>query len=211
MERDVRDIANIKNETKFFQFVCSLAARTGQEYNPTDIARDVEVDRLTVEAWTSILKNTYLIYLLQPYYNNDVSRAIKRPKIYFMDTGLACYLTGYADPRALGLSNYIGAIFETYVVTQVIKSLTNNGFDPRLHLYYYRDTLKREIDLLIVRNGQMYPVEIKKSTHPDQKAAKHFDLVDQFPYRRQPGIILCLADRLQAIDEQTYLVPLEYI
>jgi len=211
MERDVRDLANIKNENKFFTFVASLAARTGQEYNPTELARDIEVDRLTIESWTSILKNTYLIYLLAPYYNNNVSRAIKRPKIYFMDTGLACYLTGFHDARSLMLSNYIGAIFETYIVSEIVKSFTNHALDPRLHLYYYRDTLKREIDLLVVRGERMYPVEIKKSSRPTESDAANFALLDKFPFQRQPGVILCQCDRIASLREDLSLVPIEYV
>ena len=113
IERDVRKIINIHDEPKFMKFISSLAARTGQEFNASDIAKDVEVDPDTIKKWTGVLCNTYIIFLLQPHMNNNVSRIIKRPKIYFMDTGLACYLTGYVSSETLQRSSYSGQIFET--------------------------------------------------------------------------------------------------
>lgn len=125
IERDIRELINIKDEMKFLKFISAVAARTGQEYNASDIGKDVGIDNKTVDKWMSILKNTFLIYLLQPYTNNVLNRAIKRPKIYFMDTGLACYLAGYLDARTLERSAYSGQIFETYVISEIIKSYTN--------------------------------------------------------------------------------------
>ena len=139
IERDVRQIINIKDETKFIKFISSIAARTAQEYNAFDIANDIGIDSKTVDEWVSILKNTNLIYMLNAYSNNNIKKAIKRPKIYFMDTGLACYLTGYLNAETLEKSAYNGAIFETFIVSEIIKSYTNNGKDPRTRLYYYRD------------------------------------------------------------------------
>ena len=106
------------------------------------------------------------------FMNNNVKKAIKRPKIYFMDTGLACYLTGYINSETLERSAYNGAIFENYVVGEIIKSYTNNGKDPRTRLYYYRDTNQREIDLLVFYDNKVYPVEIKKSANPGKNALK---------------------------------------
>lgn len=169
IERDIRKIINIQNESKFVKFISALAARTGQEYNAYDIAKEVEVDAGTISKWTSILASTYIIYLLQPHMNNNIGRIIKRPKIYFMDTGLASYLTGYVSAETLEKSAYSGAIFETYVVSEIIKSYTNNQIDPKKHLYYYRDNNKKEIDLLIINEDNIYPVEIKKSANPRKR------------------------------------------
>ena len=116
IERDVRKIVNIQDEPKFMKFISALAARTAQEYNASDIAKDVEVDSETINKWVGILANTYIIFLLQPHMNNNVGRIIKRPKIYFMDTGLACYLTGYVSSETLQRSAYSGQIFETYII-----------------------------------------------------------------------------------------------
>ena len=211
IERDVRKIINIKDEPKFMKFISSMAARTGQEYNASDIARDVEVDADTVSTWTSILTNTYIVFLLHPHMNNNVGRIIKRPKIYFMDTGLASYLTGYVSPETLQKSAYSGQIFETYVVSEIVKSYTNNQRDPRKHLYYYRDNNQKEIDLLIINEDNIYPVEIKKSANPSKDAVKNFEVVKKFEMKSPNGIVLCLAQDIHAIDENNYLIPIECI
>ena len=125
----------------------SVAARTGQELNITEIANDAEISSTTANDWLSILKNTGLIVLLEPYTQNVIKRVVKRPKLYFMDTGLACYLTKYPSAEVLEASAYSGHIFETFVISEIIKSFTNNG---------------HEIDLIIDYNNKLYPIEIKK-------------------------------------------------
>lgn len=211
VERDVRQLINIKDENKFIKFISSIAARTAQEYNAFDIANDIGVDSKTIEEWISILKNTNLIYMLQAYSNNNVQKAIKRPKIYFMDTGLACYLTGYLNSETLEKSAYNGAIFETYIISEIIKSYTNNGKDPRTRLYYYRDTNQKEIDLLVFHDNKVYPVEIKKSANPGKMALKNFDVVKKFGTDIGNGTVLCMMENIMAIDENNYYVPIEYI
>ena len=211
IERDIQKIINIKNENKFVKFISSLAARTAQEFNASKIGDEIGIDSKTVEEWLSILKNTGIIYLLQPFTNNNVSRAIKRPKLYFMDTGLACYLTGYNDSKILEKSSFSGAIFETYIVSEIIKSYTNNAIDPRKHLYYYRDNNQKEIDLVIVSNNYVYPVEIKKSSNPSIEAIKNFDVTSKFNMEIKNGIVLCLCKDIIALNENNYLVPIEYI
>lgn len=211
IERDIRELINIRDEIKFLKFISSVAARTGQEYNANDIAKDIGIDNKTVDEWMSILKNTFLVYLLQPYSNNTLVRAIKRPKIYFMDTGLACYLAGYLDSRTLERSAYSGQIFETYIVSEIIKSYTNNSRDPRLHLYYYRDNNQKEIDLLIIDQNNIYPVEIKKSANPVKDAIKNFNIIEKFEMNSPNGIILCLSKDIHLLDEKNYIVPIEYI
>ena len=211
MERDVRKLINIKDEIKFYKFISSVAARTSQEYNAVDIANDVGIDSKTVDEWMSILKNTGLVFLLQPYKNNDLGRIVKRPKIYFMDTGLACYLTGYTNATILEKSIYNGAIFETYVVTEIIKSYTNNRRDPRKYLYYYRDNNKCEIDLLIMDNNKIYPVEIKKSSNPGRMAFKNFGILDKINMEVGNGVVLCMCSEIFEVMENNYCVPIEYI
>ena len=211
IERDIREIINIKNENKFIKFISSMAARTGQEFNASEVGAEIGIDNKTADEWVSILKNTGIVYLLQPHTNNNVSRAIKRQQLYFMDTGLACYLTGYTDASILEKSAYSGAIFETYVISEIIKSYTNNGIDPRKHLYFFRDNNQKEIDLLVIDNNIVYPVEIKKSSNPGLEAIKNFNVVDKFEMERGTGIVLCLCKEIEAIDENNYYVPIEYI
>lgn len=211
IERDIRQIIHIKDEYKFVKFISSVAARTAQEYNSSQIASEIGVDGKTIDDWISILKNTGIIYLLQPYQNNAVSRAIKRPKIYFMDTGLACYLAGYTNANVLENSIYSGAIFETYVISEIIKSYTNQGIDPTKYLYYYRDNNQKEIDLLIIDNHIIYPVEIKKSSKPGKDAIKNFDICSKFEFDIGTGTVLCLCHDITFVDENNYYVPIEYI
>ena len=211
IERDVRELIKVKDENKFVKFITTLAARTSGEFNANEISSDVGIDNKTVEEWLSILKNTGIIYLLQSYTNNNVSRTIRRPKIYFMDTGLACYLTGYTNAEILKKSSYSGAIFETFIVSEIIKSYTNNGIDPRRHLYFYRDSSGKEIDLLVTINNYVYPVEIKKSSNPGNKSIENFDVVNKFGMNVGSGIVLCLCKEILAIDDNNYYVPIEYV
>ena len=211
IEKDIRKIINIKDETKFIKFVSSLAARTGQEFIAKSIASEVGIDDKTANAWLSLLKNTGIIYLLSPYMNNSVSRTIKREKIYFTDTGLACFLAGYVDYKTLEKSAFSGPIFETYVVDEIIKSFVNCGKDVRKHLYYYRDSNQREIDLLINYNNIIYPIEIKKSANPKKEAIKNFDVVENFEMQKGNGIVLCMAKNIMSYDDNNYIVPIEYI
>ena len=128
-----------------------------------------------------------------------------------MDTGLACYLTGYTDASILEKSAYSGAIFETYVISEIIKSYTNNGIDPRKHLYFFRYNNQKERDIWVIDNNIVYPVEIKKSSNPGREAIKNFNVVDKFEMERGTGIVLCLCKEIEAIDENNYYVPIEYI
>lgn len=127
LERDIRDLVKIKDESKFLKFISCIAARTAQEVVLADIARDTEIDGKTADNWLSILQSSGLVYLLQPYFNNTIKRVVKRPKLYFMDTGLACYLSLWNNPRALELSAMAGAMFENYVISEIIKSYANAG------------------------------------------------------------------------------------
>ena len=211
IERDVRDLVKIKDETKFIKFLSSVAARTGYEYNASELASDIEIDSKTVDEWMSILVNTHLVFLLNSYSNNTVQRVIKRPKIIFMDTGLACFLAGYLTAETLERSSYSGQIFENYVISEIIKSYTNNGYDAHRHLYYYRDKEKKEIDLLIIYNNVVYPVEIKKSANPGKEAFKNFEVVKKFNLEVGTGIVLCMISEILALEEDRYFVPIEYI
>ena len=211
IERDIRKLINVQDEIKFYKFIGNVAARTAQELNMTDICRDIGITNTTGEKWLSILVNTGLVFLLQPYSNNTVARVVKRPKIYMTDTGLSCYLAGYLDSLTLEKSAYNGAIFETYVVIEILKSFSNNGEDARKNLYYYRDNNGKEIDLLIIYDNVIYPIEIKKSASPKIDAIKNFDVVKKFGVQVGNGGVICMKQDIFPIDKGNNYIPVEYL
>ena len=211
IERDIRQLINVQDEIKFLKFISNVAVRTGQELNLSDICNGIGITSVTAEKWLSILKNTGIVYLLQPYSNNNVARIVKKPKVYFMDTGLACYLAGYMDSRTLEKSAYNGAIFETYVISEIIKSYINNGLDAKKYLYYYRDNNGKEIDLLIIKNNVVYPIEIKKSANPGKEAIKNFSVVKKFGLEVGNGGVICMKSEIFPIDRENNYIPIELI
>lgn len=208
IERDIRNLVNIQNEGKFLRFISCLAARTGQEVNLDDISKDVEIDRKTADGWLSVLVSSGLVFLLNPYSGNTIKRIVKRPKMYFMDTGLACYLSMWNNSRALEISAMAGAMFETYVISEIIKGYVNNGIDVRSRLFYYRDNNGKEIDLLILDNGKLYPVEIKKSADPGKTALKNFSVLSSLPEETGEGAVLCMSSMVIPLDSMNRIVPI---
>lgn len=211
IERDIRDLINIKDEMKFMRFIACIAARTSQEVNLTDIGKDVGIDGKTANGWLSILVSSGLVHLLQPYSGNTIKKIIKRPKLYFMDTGLACYLSLWNNPRSLELSAMAGAMFETYVISEIIKSYTNQGIDVRSRLFYYRDNNGKEIDLLILENGIIYPIEIKKGAEPGKEALRNFTVLPSLGCEIGKGAVVCLTPMVIPLDKDNSLVPIGVI
>ena len=211
IERDIRDLINISDEIKFMKFMTSIAARTGEELNITTVANDAEISVPTAQSWLSILVNTGLVILLEPFSNNVIKRTIKRPKIYFMDTGLACYLAKYPSAEILEASAYAEHIFETYVVSEIVKTFANNGKDFKRYLFYYRDDKKREIDLIIDYNNKLYPIKIKKGKKPNDECTKNFEVLGNLNMEIGKGIVLCMCDEIFPIDRDNYYVPVNYI
>lgn len=211
LERDIRNLINIKEETKFLNFMSAVAARTGQELNYDNLARDAEIDNKTAKNWLSFLRTSGLIFLLQPYSNNPTTRAIKSPKMYFTDTGLACYLAGYSDARTLEKSAINGNIFETYVVMEIVKSFVNDNKDPRLYLNFYRDSNQVEIDLTITMNNIVYPIEIKKTKSPNKSMIKNFSILNKGEKEIGEGGIICMIDRILPLDNKNIAIPIQCI
>ena len=203
IERDVRQIINIGNEIKFITFLKVAAARTGQELNLTSIACDVGIDPKTAEKWLSVLKAAGIVYLLQPYYKNITKRLTKHPKLYFMDTGLAAYLAGWTTPKSLEVGASSGAFFETFVITEILKSYYHNGKNP--HVCFFRDSDKNEIDLLIYQDGKYFPIEVKKHGTPDFndiKAFKIFGKKEKLGF----GCEICLVPDLQPLSPEVVAI-----
>ena len=208
LERDIRELVEIKNERKFLQFLSCVAVRSAQELNLSDIGKDVGIDSKTAESWLSLLVTSGIVVLLQPYSGNTVKRIVKRPKLYVIDTGLACSLGLWNNPRSLEVSAMAGALFETYVVSEIIKSYTNAGMDIRSRFSYYRDSNGKEIDLLIEDNGTLYPIEIKKSADPGKDALKNFSVLKDLDKPAGKGAVICLSPMVIPLDSDNTIVPI---
>lgn len=161
IEKDVRQIKNITDLLVFERFMKLLAGRTGQEFNSSALALETGVDVKTIQSWLGILESSYIVYLLKPHYKNFNKTIIKRPKLYFYDTSIVCSLLGIKTENQLDLHPLKGAIFETMVVSEFVKTRTNYG--QQIDLYYWRDKTGHEIDLLIDKVNYLLPIEIKSS------------------------------------------------
>lgn len=211
IERDVRELSEIGDSVKFTKFMIATAASTGQLLNLASLARDVGISQPTAERWISILVASNIVYLLKPYSNNITKRAIKTPKLYFLDTGLAAYLTKWNTPDVLKNGAMAGAFFEGFVISEIIKSYYNKGvLEPPV--YFYRDKDMNEIDLLIEENGTVYPIEIKKHADPTKKDMYAFDLLDKISgISRGPGGVVCMYDKLITLNGKDKVIPVNYL
>ncbi len=161
LERDVRDLLKIKDQMQFMKFMKLCAARVGSIFNASELAGQIGVDNKTITNWLSVLQASYLVTLLPPYYENISKRLVKSPKLYFNDPGLACFLLDIESPRQLARDKMRGAIFENYVVMEVIKHRYNRGLLNGV--YFYRDSHKNEVDILLKEEGEITAIEVKSS------------------------------------------------
>lgn len=208
LERDIKDLAQVGKLNEFYNFLVLMAARTSQELKYDEIARAAGVSGPTVKSWISTLERSGVIFILHPYYSNITKRLIKAPKVYFMDTGLAAYLCRWPNASTLEVGAMDGAFFETYAVTEIVKSYYNAG--KTIDLFYYRDIDKKEIDLLILEGDKAYPIEIKKSKEP-VNPDKNFRVLEQFKLDIQPGIILCMSDELIPYNRKSWYCPISVL
>lgn len=208
IERDIKDLAQVGKLSEFYDFLVFMAARTGQELKYDEIANSVGVSAPTAKSWVSILERSGIIFILRPYYSNITKRLVKTPKFYFMDTGLAAYLCRWPTAETLENGAMDGAFFETYAVTEIVKSYFNAG--KPADIYYYRDIDKKEIDLLIIKGDKMYPIEIKKSKEP-ATPDKNFRVLKQFNMDIAPGIILCMSDELIPYNRDSWYCPVSVL
>lgn len=206
IERDIKNLFRIKDTITFHNFIKAAAARTGQLLNYTDLAKDLAIDIKTAKNWLSILELCGLIYLLPPYYNNVTKRIIKTPKLYFLDTGLCAYLTGWDNPKSLEAGAMNGAVLETYVFTEILKSYWHNAKEP--NIYFYRDKDGKEIDFLLETNNTLYPIEVKKTMLPNKTMVKNFAVLKNLEKALGNGIILSLKPEVSYITETTLSLPI---
>lgn len=225
LERDVNKLIRAKNHLTFVKFLTCVAARTGQVVNYTNISSEVGVSEVTVKEWISILEKSGIIYILKPYTSSALNRAIRSPKLYFRDTGLCCYLTRWLTPETLKNGAMAGAMFETFVINEILKSYSNEGLEYDFNVFYYNGKDKKrkkengeevevdgEIDLILQEDGILYPIEIKMSASPKVDMASEFDVLDGVPdKKRGMGVIICLYDKKMYLRENLIALPLEFI
>ena len=209
LQRDVRDLAKVGDEMAFLRFLRAAAARSAGLLNLADLARDASIAPNTAKSWLSILQTSGIVHLLEPYHNNRTQRLVQTPKLYFLDTGLCAWLTAWSSPETLEAGAFSGAIFETWVVGEVLKSWLHNGLQPPL--YFYRDKDQKEIDLLIVQDGIIHPLEIKKSSNPGKDAVRQFKTLANLNQPMGPGGVICLAGQTLPLTESTTLIPVHLI
>ena len=173
----------------------AVAARTGQLLNIASVAKDTGVSQQTAEKWLSVLIASNMVYVLKPYFNNVLQRLIKTPQVYFLDTGLVSYLVRWDNAQVLQNGAMAGAVFETFVIGEIIKSWTNsNGVTPNMNFFYFRDKDGNEINLLIKRNGILYPIEIKRHINCDKSDITAFKQLEKIPdMKRGEGCVVCIA------------------
>ena len=207
LERDIRKIINIKDEITFRRFIKVIAARTAQILNFEDISKDVGISANTAKQWLSVLTTSGLVFLLQPYFKNITKRLIKSPKLYFLDTGLAAHLAGWTTPESLETGASAGAFFETFTISEILKSYWHNGENP--DIYYYRDSDGKEIDLIINKNNIWYPIEIKKHATPNIKDISAFATFAKIPdIIMGEGVLICLVPEPQALSSRVMAISL---
>lgn len=207
IERDVRIIKNVQDLGLFFDFIRVLAARVAQLVNYSEMAKELGVNERTVKSWMTVLQTSGLIKLIQPFSNNHLSRIIKTPKVYFMDTGLVAYLLLWRTPETMMAGAMSGALLENFAVSEIIKSFHNTG---KIHLpiFFYRDKDQKEMDLIIEDSGVLYPIEIKQTSSPHPNMAKHFKLLEKAQgYEIGNRLILCQVEKRYYLTEDLIAYP----
>ncbi len=220
ISRDIRDLSQVADETAFLNFISIVAARTATNVNYETLAGEAGVTAPTAKRWLSILVSSGLVALIQPFSNNVLKRVIRAPRMYFLDTGLCAHLTKWSSAEILERGAMDGAFFETWVVSEIYKSYINAGMTPPL--YFYRDSNRKEIDLLICQDGTVTPIEIKKSAAP-RNAVKNFSVLKplegeaeddradpdapQLNVKVGDGAVVCMAMDLIPIDRKNWYVP----
>ena len=206
IEKDVLKLIAASSELQFRRFISYLALRTAKQVNYEVFGRELGLDSQTVKRWLSILVTSGIIVLLEPYMSNISNRIIKAPKLYFMDTGLCAYLCKWPSAEMLEECAMNGAFFETFVVSEIIKSFYNFNIDIKNNLFYYRDIDQKEVDLLYVENNSIFPIEIKKGENPS-KPNKNFNVLLKYGLEIKQGLVIDTCDKIRPINENVYTYP----
>jgi predicted AAA+ superfamily ATPase len=207
LERDVSSLSQVADHNVFYAFLKSVAARSGQMLNYSDLARDVGVSQPTAKHYLSILETSGIVKLLYPYKTNNSAPMVSTPKLYMLDTGLMAFLTEWSTPEVLANGAAAGHFFETWCFIEILKSYTNAGQEPSL--YYYRDKERnpKEIDIIIKKDGTLYPIEFKKAATIDRDAARNFGKLATFKQPVGMGALVSLFPEVTHLHEDVLTIP----
>lgn len=210
IDRDISEIINVKDKLKFHNFLQILASLTAQQLNYASLSKEVEVSGVTIKEWISVLITSGIVYLLQPYNDSSIKkRVVKSPKLYFTDTGLACYLTRFNDPATLLASSFAGAFMETFTIGEIRKSYLNNNRE--FIAYYYRDNSQNEIDLILQENAELTLIEVKKGVSFHLSDVSAFKLLEKSKYKVKESCILCNTEKNYPLSESIYVLSVNAI
>ena len=209
LQRDVKELAQVNDELQFYRFLCAAASYTGSMLNYAALAKEVEITPPTAKQWLKVLVAAGLVYFLEPFAHPNLKYAVKAPKLYFTDTGLAAYLLRWSSAATLEAGAMASNFFETWVVNEIYKSFINCGQIPPLS--YFRDFNTKEVELLIETDGCVYPLAIRKSAQP-VKEIKKFEILKPIAegekaLRIGSGGVVCLANDLLPVDAKNWYIP----
>ena len=214
LERDVNQLTKINDKGDFIRFMAAIAARSGELLNYDNIAKDVGVSAQTIRRWIQILETSGTILLVYPYHHNHLKRMIKTPKVYFMDTGLMAWLTRWMTPETIQFGAKAGQFFETWVVSEIVKSFLNAGKSMR-DLYFYRDADQREIDLIMEIGRKVHPIEIKMTAKPNKKMTQAFRLLEPImevgDLQLGDGAVINQYPKVMLLDKDIRAIPVGYL
>ena len=205
LERDIKDLVSGIDFLKFIDFIRSVAARTAQLVNYKHIADDAGMNQETAKSWLRLLEALGIIFFVRPYHHNILKRMIKTPKLYFYDTGLAVYLTRWNSVETLINGAMNGAFLENYIISEILKGYENAGKEAAM--YFYRDKDAKEIDLVLEGDGELMPLEIKKTSSPVKSMIASFTALEKPPLKRGKGALICLAEYIGAFDSDNFILP----
>jgi len=210
LEKDVKDEIELKDESRFYNLIILVASLTGQELNYDNLAKQIGVSAPTIKAWISILAKTGIVHLLQPYYEESwTKRVVKSPKIYFFDTGIACYLLGIDSKETLSKSFLKGRLFETFVVNEIRKTYENDG--DKTNFYYYRDYSQNEVDIVFVKKGKLYAIECKFGEKFGLSDVSGFKELADTKYEKAKASVICSSENISALSDDILVIPVKAI
>ena len=207
--RDAVDDNGIKDTEGFRKFLRACAAFSGELINYEDLGNSSGVTGMTAKEWIKVLQSMGIIFLLEPYFNNELKRMVKTPKLYFCDTGLCAFLSSWTSRDTLMNGAASGHYLENYVVSEILRNISYG--EKKVNLNFYRDTNQKEIDLVVEMDGVLHPFEIKRAASPDRKSIKSFSLLQKSKKDIGAGGIICMAEKPFPIDSVNSMIPVNLL